>query len=404
MTLNPKVIKNDFPIFKSHPQLAFLDNASTTQKPQIVIDKINEYYSEYNSNVHRGIYQIGEKATLEYESVRKKALEFVSADDSYSAIYTSGTTESLNLLSNSLSQLVLKEGDEVLISEMEHHSNIVPWQIACKRFGAILKYIPITKKGEWDLSQIDELINSKTKIVSLIHLSNVFGTVNPVRLVTEKAKNIGAKVIIDGAQSVPHSKININDLKCDFLVFSGHKMLGPTGVGVLIGKINILEEMPPFMGGGEMIHTVSMTNATWNEIPWKFEAGTPNIAQVIGLGASIDYLSNLGMDNIHNIENSILEVANEKLSAIEGLKIFGNPEKKGAVISFELDGVHPHDLAQILDEHNVAVRAGHHCAQPIMKKLKVPATLRASFYIYNTEEDIDQLVSGLNSAKIFFSV
>ena len=404
MTLNPKVIKNDFPIFKSHPQLAFLDNASTTQKPQIVIDKINEYYSEYNSNVHRGIYQIGEKATLEYESVRKKALEFVSADDSYSAIYTSGTTESLNLLSNSLSQLVLKEGDEVLISEMEHHSNIVPWQIACKRFGAILKYIPITKKGEWDLSQIDELINSKTKIVSLIHQSNVFGTVNPVRLVAGKAKNIGAKVIIDGAQSVPHSKININDLKCDFLVFSGHKMLGPTGVGVLIGKINILEEMPPFMGGGEMIHTVSMTNATWNEIPWKFEAGTPNIAQVIGLGASIDYLSNLGMDNIHNIENSILEVANEKLSAIEGLKIFGNPEKKGAVISFELDGVHPHDLAQILDEHNVAVRAGHHCAQPIMKKLKVSATLRASFYIYNTEEDIDQLVSGLNSAKIFFSV
>jgi len=404
MQLNPNVFKEDFPLFKKHTSLAFLDNASTTQKPQCVIDKVNEYYNEYNSNVHRGIYQIGEKATYEYESVRGKLLQLVSANDNYSAIYTSGTTESLNLLAHSLSKLVLKVGDEILITEMEHHSNIVPWQIACEKYGCTLKYIPITEKGEWDISQIDSLITQKTKIVSMIHQSNVFGTINPVKKITELAKAVGAKVILDSAQSIPHGNVNIVDLNCDFLVFSGHKMLGPTGVGILIGKTEILNMMPPFMGGGEMIYTVSMESSTWNEVPWKFEAGTPNIAQVIGLGAAIDYLNNIGMDNIHAYEKKILAIAEKKLSQVPGLKIFGNPQKKGAVISFELDGIHPHDLAQILDEHNVAVRAGHHCAQPIMNKLNVPATIRASFYIYNTEKDINQLVNGLNSALKFFSI
>jgi len=401
--IDPKVIKNDFPIFQSNPQLAFLDNASTTQKPQVVIDKFNEYYTQYNANVHRGIYKIGEKATFEYEAVRNKVLDFLSADDSFSAIYTSGTTESINLLSNSLAQLVLNNGDEILITEMEHHSNIVPWQIACERFGATLKYIPITENGELDLENIDILISEKTKIVSIIHQSNVFGTVNPIKFIADKAKEFGATVIVDAAQSVPHSKIDIKELNCDFLTFSAHKMMGPTGAGILIGKTKILYEMPPFLGGGEMIHTVSMTNATWNELPWKFEAGTPNIAQIIGLGESLKYLSKIGMDNIHKFEKSILQTATDKLSEVKGLKVFGNPKEKGAVLSFELESVHPHDLAQILDEHHIAVRAGHHCAQPIMKKLNVPATLRASFYIYNTSEDIDQLVDGLNSAIKFFS-
>ena len=396
-------IKNDFPIFNSNPNLVFLDNASTTQKPKIVIDKSNEYYKYYNANVHRGIYQIGEKATLEYEAVRQKVIKFLNADDSFSIIYTRGTTESINLLANSLSPIVLKEGDEVLISEMEHHSNIVPWQVACKRFNAKLKYIPITENGELDLIDINKLINEKTKIVSLIHQSNVFGTINPVEKVTELAKSFGARVIIDAAQSVPHSKIEISKINCDFLVFSGHKMLGPTGVGILVGKTDLLDKMPPFMTGGEMITTVSMDKSTWNELPWKFEAGTPNIAQVIGLGAAIDYLENIGMDEIHNYEKYILNFAMDKLVNIEGFKIIGNPKDKGALISFELDGVHPHDLAQILDENNVAVRAGHHCAQPIMKKLNIPATLRASFYIYNTEADVDELFKGLMQAKEFFS-
>ncbi|MAJ44855.1 MAG: cysteine desulfurase [Candidatus Marinimicrobia bacterium] len=403
MSLIPKDIKKHFPIFQSNPDLIFLDNASTTQTPQLVIDKLNDYYTNYNANVHRGIYQIGEKATYEYESVRQKVIKFLNCDDSFTAIFTQGTTESINLLSNSLPQLVLKEGDEILISEMEHHSNIVPWQLACKRFNVKLKYIPITTEGEWDLSNLNQLITKKTKIVSLIHQSNVFGTINPIQKVTNIAKSLGATVIIDAAQSVPHSKIDIKTLNCDFLVFSGHKMLGPTGVGVLIGKTNLLDKMPPYMSGGDMINTVSMEESTWNELPWKFEAGTPNIAQVIGLGSSIDYLLKIGMDNIYRYEKSIFDLAIEKLSKVEGFKIFGNPKVKGSVISFELDGVHPHDLAQILDEKNIAVRAGHHCAQPIMEKLKVSATLRASFYIYNTEKDIDQLVRGIVDAREFFT-
>jgi cysteine desulfurase / selenocysteine lyase len=404
MSFSPNDIKTDFPLLNKYPDFAFLDNASTTQTPQCVINKVNEYYNEYNANVHRGIYQIGERATFEYETVREKLLKFVSANNNYSAIYTSGTTESLNLLAHSLSELVLKKGDEVLITEMEHHSNIVPWQLACKKYGCTLKYIPINELGEWDLSQIDLLITQKTKIVSMIHQSNVFGTINPVKKITEMAKAVGAKVILDSAQSVPHGNVDIVDLNCDFIVFSGHKMLGPTGVGVLIGKTELLKLMPPFLCGGDMINTVSMDNSTWNEVPWKFEAGTPNIAQVIGLGKAIDYLNDIGMDNIHSYEENILSIAEEKLSHVLGLKIFGNPQKKGAVISFELDGVHPHDLAQILDEQNVAVRAGHHCAQPIMNKLNVPATIRTSFYIYNTEKDIDQLVNGLITARDFFSI
>ena len=396
-------VKDDFPIFKSNPTLSFLDNASTTQTPLQVIKKLNEYYKEYNANVHRGIYNIGEKATLEYESVRQKILDFISCDQTYTTIFTKGTTESINLLASSLSELCLKENDEILITEMEHHSNIVPWQITCKKFKAKLKYIPINSSGDLDLSDLDSLINEKTKIVSLIHQSNVFGTINPINKIAEVAKSYGAFVILDAAQSVPHMKIDMKNLKSDFIVFSGHKMLGPTGVGILVGKTDILDKMPPYMSGGDMIEQVTMEKSTWNELPWKFEAGTPNIAQVIGLGTAITYLNNYGMGNIQKHENIISKYLKDKFQSVDGLKIFGSPKKRGSVISFELEGVHPHDLAQILDENNVAVRAGHHCAQPIMNKLNVAATLRVSFYLYNDQKDIDKLIYGLLDAKKMFN-
>jgi len=398
-----KKIREDFPIFRNNPDLVFLDNASTTQKPQSVIDTLSHYYENYNSNIHRGIYQIAEKATAAYEKTRDKAAEFIGADDRRSIVFTKGTTESINLVANSWGGQSLKPNDEVLITEMEHHSNIIPWQLICDRTGANLKYIPINDDGTLDLSSPEKYFTNKTKIVCVIHQSNVFGTVNPIPEIVKYAHEVGALVLVDGAQSIPHHRVNISELNCDFFAFSGHKMMGPTGVGVLFAKPELLEAMHPFLGGGEMIRKVTLEGSTWNDIPWKFEAGTPNIAQVIGLGSAIDYINKTGMDNISNYENILLNYAQEKLQKIPRINIYGMAKDKGAVISFNLENIHPHDVAHILDTYGIAIRAGHHCAQPIMKKLNVAATNRASLYLYNTLEEIDQLVEGLRKTVELFN-
>ena len=395
-------IRSEFPIFKDK-SLVYLDSAATTQKPQSVIDSISNFYSNYYANVHRGIYDLSVKASDAYHSARLKIARFIKAEDWHSIVFTNGTTESINLVAYSWGRQYLNVGDEILITEMEHHSNIVPWQLIAKETGAVLKFIPITQDGTLDLGSLDELLTIKTKIVSVIHQSNVFGTINPIKEIFERAKRIGALTLLDAAQSVPHQKIDVQELDCDILAFSGHKMLGPTGIGILYGKPQILESMQPFMGGGDMISSVTMEESTWNEIPYKFEAGTPNIAQAIGLGKAIDYLENIGLNNIDTYLKKLTQYAFDRLIKIDGLKIYGHKgSPSGSVISFNLDSVHPHDLSQFLNEDNIAVRAGHHCAQPVMDKLGVSSTIRASFYIYNTKEDVDKLcVSLVNTAKFF---
>ncbi|MCK4904079.1 MAG: cysteine desulfurase [Candidatus Marinimicrobia bacterium] len=395
-------IRSDFPIFFDK-SLVYLDSAATTQKPKRVIDAVSDFYSNYYSNVHRGIYELSIKATEAYHSARLKIADFINAKDWRSIVFTGGTTESINLVAYSWARKNLNKNDEILISEMEHHSNIVPWQLIAKDTSAKLKYIPINTDGTLYLSNIDDLINSKTKLVSIIHQSNVFGTINPIKKIINHAKKVNAITFIDAAQSIPHSHINVQDLDCDFLAFSGHKMLGPTGIGVLYGKTELLDSMTPFMGGGDMINSVTMFESTWNDIPYKFEAGTPNIAQAIGLGAAIDYLNSVGMEEIYEYEQSLLKIALNKLKSIDGLEIYGHRNSEnGAVISFNLEGVHPHDLAQFLDQDGIAVRAGHHCAQPIMDKLCVSSTIRASFYLYNTEKEIDKLCVSLRKTQSFF--
>ena len=398
---NIENIRKDFPIFQNNSDLVFLDNASTTQKPQSVINTLTHYYENYNSNIHRGIYSIAEKATAAYEETRDKVAAFIGAEDRRSIVFTRGTTESINLVANSWGQN-LKPGDEVLITEMEHHSNIIPWQLICEKAGAILRYIPICENGTLDLSNPEQYFTEKTKIVCVIHQSNVFGTVNPILDIIKQAHNVGALVLVDGAQNVPHHSLNVSDIGCDFLAFSGHKMLGPTGVGVLYAKPELLEEMNPFLGGGEMIRNVTMEQSTWNDIPWKFEAGTPNIAQVIGLGSAIDYLNKIGMQSIANYEKELLSYGQDKLQNIPGLTIYGKPEEKGAIISFNIENIHSHDVAHILDTSGIAIRAGHHCAQPIMNCLSVSSTNRVSFYLYNTISEIDSLVDGLNKTVNLF--
>ena len=401
-SLNVEKIRADFPIFKNNPDLIFLDNASTTQKPQQVIDTLTHYYENYNSNIHRGIYTIAEKATAAYEETRDKVAAFIGTEDRQSIVFTRGTTESINLVASSWGQN-LKPGDEVLITEMEHHSNIIPWQLICEKTGASLKYIPISEDGTLDLSNTGTYFTEKTKIVCVIHQSNVFGTINPIAEIVKMAHDVGALVLVDGAQSVPHHSVDVSKLGCDFFAFSGHKMMGPTGVGVLYTKPALLEEMNPFMGGGEMIREVSMEKSTWNDIPWKFEAGTPNIAQVIGMGAAIDYINEIGLQSIADYEKELLSYTKEKLQNIPGLSIYGKAKNKGAVISFNITNIHPHDVAHILDTSGIAIRAGHHCAQPIMKRLSVPATNRASFYLYNTFEEIDSLIEGLTKTVDLFA-
>ena len=397
-------IRNDFPTYrKKDGNFIYLDSASTSQKPEFVIDAISSYYSSYAANIHRALYEIGEKATDKYEKVREKVKQFINVPDSHVVIFTGGTTESINLIAYSWGSNNLSNGDQILITEMEHHSNIVPWQLLCSRSNASLNYIPIIKDGTLELGKLKENILPKTKLISLTHQSNVFGTINPLNNIIDEAKKIGAITVIDGAQAVPHMKVDIKKLGCDFYAFSGHKMLGPTGVGVLIARKNILEEIDPFMGGGEMINSVNMDESTWNEVPWKFEAGTPNIAQVIGLGAAIDYIQKIGIENIHQHEQELLHYGLDLLDPNKDVTLYGKADNRGAVIPFNLENIHPHDLAKFLDTDGICIRAGHHCAQPIMNKLGVSATARASFYLYNTKEDIEKLVESINKTVRIFS-
>jgi len=396
-----KNIRRDFPIFANQPDnFVYLDSSATTLKPQSVIDAVAGYYSKYSANVHRSIYAIGEEATAEYEGSRLKVAKLINANTK-SIIFTRGTTESINLVAYTWARKNIKAGDEILLTEMEHHSNLIPWQLCAQETGAILKHIPFNEDGTLDLSDPEKWFTHKTKLVSVIHQSNVFGTVNPIKDIIKIAHDVGAIVLVDAAQSVPHQTVDVQDMDCDFLAFSGHKMLGPTGVGVLYGKPELLEAMPPFLGGGEMIRTVSLNDSTWNDIPWKFEAGTPNIAQAIGLGAAVDYINQIGMETIHNREQELLNYALEKMLEIPEINIYGAAPERGAVISFNVDNIHPHDLAQFLDYDGIAIRAGHHCAQPIMKKLGVSATGRASFYVYNSKDDVDRLCESIEKTVKF---
>ncbi len=397
---SPIEIKKDFPIF-TNSDLVYLDNAATSQKPQSVLDAVDSLYKEANANVHRAIYSLGSEATKRYEGSRKKVAEFIGAQTENEIVFTSGTTESINLLARSIGN-TLKPDDEILISEMEHHSNIVPWQLAAKRTGATLRYIPITESGELDLSEPNKYFTANTKIVSLTQMSNVLGTINPIKELSQLAHNVNAIMIVDGAQGASHIPVNIQELECDFYAFSGHKMLGPTGIGVLWGKTELLNEIEPFMGGGEMINVVTMEESTWNDIPYKFEAGTPNFAQAVGLGAAIDYLENIGMSNVETHENSLTDYALKKLNEINGIRIHGSAPNRGGVISFNVDGIHPHDLAQFLNEDNIAIRVGHHCAQPLLKTLGETATARLSFYIYNDERDVDKFCASIETIKRYF--
>ena len=400
MGLSSETIKKDFPIF-NNSDLVYLDNAATTHKPQSVLNDVDRLYTEANANVHRALYSLGSESTERFENSRTKVADFINANSAKEIIFTSGTTESINLLARSVGN-TLRPGDEILISEMEHHSNIVPWQLTAERTGTTLNYIPVTETGELDLSEPDQYFKPNTKIVSITHISNVLGTINPVKKLAEMAHDMGALFIVDGAQGVPHLQVNVQDLGCDFYAFSGHKMLGPTGIGALWGKTELLNEMDPFMGGGEMIETVTMESSTWNEIPYKFEAGTPNFAQAVGLGAAVDYLKTIGMSTIAEHENTLTAYALNKINQIEGIRIHGSADERAGVISFNVDGIHPHDLAQFLNEDNIAIRVGHHCAQPLLSTLGETATARLSFYIYNDESDVDKFYNSLTNIRKYF--
>jgi len=400
MGLSSETIKKDFPIF-NNSDLVYLDNAATTHKPQSVLNAVDRLYTEANANVHRALYSLGSESTERFENSRTKVADFINSNSAKEIIFTSGTTESINLLARSLGN-TLNPGDEILISEMEHHSNIVPWQLTAERTGTTLNYIPVTETGELDLSEPDHYFKPNTKIVSITHISNVLGTINPVKKLAEMAHEMGALFIVDGAQGVPHLQVNVQDLGCDFYAFSGHKMLGPTGIGALWGKTELLNEMDPFMGGGEMIETVTMESSTWNEIPYKFEAGTPNFAQAVGLGAAVDYLKIIGMSAIAEHEKTLTAYALNKINQIEGIRIHGSADERAGVISFNVDGIHPHDLAQFLNEDNIALRVGHHCAQPLLSTLGETATARLSFYIYNDESDVDKFYDSLTNIRKYF--
>ena len=400
MGLSSETIKKDFPIF-NNSDLVYLDNAATTHKPQSVLNAVDRLYTEANANVHRALYSLGSESTERFENSRTKVADFINSNSAKEIIFTSGTTESINLLARSVGN-TLRPGDEILISEMEHHSNIVPWQLTAERTGTTLNYIPVTETGELDLSEPDHYFKPNTKIVSITHISNVLGTINPVKKLAEMAHEMGALFIVDGAQGVPHLQVNVQDLGCDFYAFSGHKMLGPTGIGALWGKTELLNEMDPFMGGGEMIETVTMESSTWNEIPYKFEAGTPNFAQAVGLGAAVDYLKTIGMSTIAEHEKTLTAYALNKINQIEGIRIHGSADERAGVISFNVDGIHPHDLAQFLNEDNIAIRVGHHCAQPLLSTLGETATARLSFYIYNDESDVDKFYNSLTNIRKYF--
>jgi len=399
-------IRRDFPILQRQvgdQPLVYLDNAATSQKPAAVLQTLDDYYRRYNANVHRGVHTLSEEATQAYEDARVRIARFINAPSAKQVIFTSGTTAGINLVAYTWGRANLGPGDEVLITEMEHHSNIVPWQILREQTGFTLRYVPITDEGLLDLSQLDQLLTERTKLFCFTHMSNVVGTINPVRELVQAAHAVGAKVLVDGAQSVPHLPVDVQALDVDFFVFSSHKMCGPTGLGVLYGKRELLEAMPPFMGGGDMIREVKLSGSKWNALPYKFEAGTPAIAEVIGLGAAVDYLSAIGMEFVHEHEQWLTRYAYEQLSTLAGLRILGpGPEQRGGLIAFTLNDVHPHDLSALLDRQGIAIRAGHHCAQPVHDRYGVVASARASFYLYNTPAEVDQLVVGLAQASSFF--
>jgi len=399
LSIDTLVSKKDFPIFND-TSLVYLDSASTSQKPIAVINSLKNVYEKSNANVHRALYSLGSKSTEMYEAARKTVAKFINAAPQ-EVVFTSGTTESLNLLSYTLDSKVDKN-DEILISHMEHHANLVPWQLLAKKTGAKLRYLPLTKAGELDLSQAERYFTSKTKVVSLTHMSNVLGSINPIDKISEITKKIDAIFIVDAAQSVSHIPVDVQNLGCDFITFSGHKMLGPTGIGVLWGSLKMLESLPPFLSGGEMIETVTLENATWNEVPYKFEAGTPNYVQAIGLGTAVEYLSNIGMENVQAHEKKLTKYAIEKLNTIPELYIHGSSGNRGGVISFNLNEIHPQDLSQFLNEDNICIRVGHHCAQPLLKTLGETSTARISFYVYNDSSDIDKFVESLKSAMRYF--
>ena len=388
-------IRDQFPILNkkiNNHQLVYFDNAATTQKPKKVINAINEYYSEYNANIHRGIHTLAEKATNEYEKTRKSVSQFINSKSEKEIIFTRGTTEGINLIASSFVKKFLTKEDEIIISEMEHHSNIVPWQMICEENGIVLKTINVLENGEIDLDNFKELINDKTKFLSIVHTSNTLGTVNPIKQIIEICKKNNITTMVDGAQASAHSKINVQDLNCDFFVLSAHKMYGPTGVGIVYGKEEILEKMPPYMGGGEMIKEVNFLKTTYNELPYKFEAGTPNIGDVIGFNKALNFISDIGFDNISSYEKKLKDYASNSLNKIDGLKIIGNSKNKIGIFSFTLKKVHYYDLGLLLDSKGIAIRTGHHCTQPLMDKFNLEGTARVSLAIYNTKEEIDYFV------------
>jgi len=397
------VSKKDFPIFDKHPSLVFLDSASTSQKPRSVIDAELQFYNNDYANVHRGIYQLSENATAVFEETRRKAADFIHAEYAHEIIFTKGTTESINLVAQCFGCLQIKSGDEIILSAMEHHANIIPWQQLCERVGSTLKIISLNKSGELDLDAYEKLLTEKTKLVAVIHVSNVLGTINPIKKIIARAHAKNIPVLVDGAQAVGHLAIDVQDLDCDFYVFSAHKMYGPTGVGVLYGKTAHLDVMSPYQTGGNMIRRVTFEKTEFNVLPYKFEAGTPNIAGVIGFGAAIDYINQIGFEKIQSHDNKLLSYATSELEKISGLKIFGTSKNKSGVISFTVDCAHAHDIATILDQLHIAVRAGHHCAMPLMDYLNVPALTRVSFGIYNELSDIDKLILGLDKVRKIFT-
>jgi cysteine desulfurase/selenocysteine lyase len=400
--LNINKIREDFPalhqlVYKK--PLVYFDNAATTQKPKVVIDTLLEYYNKQNSNIHRGVHYLSQQATSAYEDARRVIQKFINASYSHEIIFTRGTTESINLVASSFAKKFLNKGDEIVISGMEHHSNIVPWQMVCEEKQAVLKVIPFNEAGELIIEELEKLLNENTKLLAITHISNALGTINPIKEIIKKANSKNIPVLVDGAQAVPHRKVDVHDLDCDFYCFSGHKMYAPMGVGILYGKEKFLEELPPYQGGGEMIKEVTFKKTTYNELPFKFEAGTPNVGDGLGLAASIKYIETIGIDAIHQYESDLLNYATKKLLAIDGVKIIGTARNKAAVISFLIGKIHPYDLGTILDKMGIAVRTGHHCAQPIMDRYGIPGTVRASFALYNSIEEIDIFIEGVNQAK-----
>jgi cysteine desulfurase / selenocysteine lyase len=404
--LDVERLREDFPILGRHVRgkpLVYLDNAATSQKPRSVIEAVSRFYGAENANIHRGVHFLSERATLAYDGVRERVARFLNAASPAEIVFTRGTTEGINLVAQSRARTTLKPGDEILITGMEHHSNIVPWQLVAAQTGAVIHAVPLTDAGELDLAAFDRLLTDRTRVLAVVHLSNALGTINPVRWMISRARERGIVTLVDGAQSAPHLPVDVQALDCDFFAFSGHKVFGPTGVGVLYGRASLLAAMPPWQGGGDMIETVTLERSTWAAPPARFEAGTPMIAQVIGLGAALEYVESVGRAAIGAWEEELLAYATERVAEVEGVRLIGTAREKASVLSFVVEGVHPHDVGAVLDDEGVAVRAGHHCAQPVMQRFGVPATVRASFAFYNTRTEVDTLVRGLRRVRSVFA-